>query len=179
MLEQAERVELSPGLDDLAVLDSVPEVARRLGVGADVVRQWVKRFNAEGLPGLADRPRFGRPETYTAEQVGDVIAISLTKPEDLGLPFGCWTLDRLTAYFHERDKEAGGPLPISRSHLDRLLSGEGLRWRKQETWFGERPDPQFAEKRGRSSGSGPPRPKGVSSWTSTSWDPRAPRAIRA
>ena len=177
--EPARVVERARMIWGVAQGQSVPEVARRLGVGADVVRQWVKRFNAEGLPGLADRPRSGRPETYTAEQVGEVIAISLTKPEDLGLPFGCWTLDRLTAYFHERDKEAGGPLPISRSHLDRLLSGEGLRWRKQETWFGERPDPQFAEKRGRSSGSGPTRPKGVSSWTSTSWAPRAPRAIRA
>ncbi len=171
-----ERVRMVWGL---AQGQSVPEVARRLGVGAEVVRQWVKRFNAEGLPGLADRPRSGRPETYSAEQIGEVIATSLTKPEELGLPFGCWTLDRLTAYLRERTPDAGGPLPISRSHIDRILSGEGLRWRKQETWFGERVDPQFAEKRGPSNGSGPTRPKGVSSWTSTRGGRRAPRAIRA
>jgi len=28
-----------------------------------------------------------------------------------------------------------------------MLLAEGLRWRKQETWFGERVDPEFAEKR--------------------------------
>lgn len=128
-----------------------PAVARRLGVGVDVVRTWVGRFNAEGLPGLEDRPRSGRPATYTAEQVGEVLATAATAPRALGLPFGCWTLDRLVAYLRERPPEDGGPLAISRSHLDRLLVGEGLRWRKEETWFGARVDPQFAEKRGRSS----------------------------
>lgn len=177
--EPARVVERARMIWGVAQGQSVPEVARRLDVGADVVRQWVKRFNAAGLAGLADRPRSGRPETYTTEQVGEVIATSLTQPEELGLPFGCWTLDRLTAYLRERAPEAGGPLPISRSHLDRLLSGEGLRWRKQETWFGERVDPQFAEKRGPSNGSGPSRPTRVSSWTSMRWGQRAPRAIRA
>jgi transposase len=115
----------------------VPEVAQRLRVGADVVRQWVKRFNAAGLDGLRDRPRSGRPETYTPEQVGQVLATALTDPRTLGLPFSSWTLDRLSTYLHERSAEAGGPLPISRSQINRLLVGEGLRWRTQETWFGE------------------------------------------
>ena len=158
---------------------TAPAVARRLGMGADVVRSWLKRFNAAGLAGLEDRPRSGRPATYTAEQVGQVLATAATGPTRLGLPFECWTLDRLTAYLHERPPEAGGPLPISRSQLDRLLSGEGLRWRKEETWFGERVDPAFAEKRGPSSGSEPPRRPAP--WWSTSmrWGRPAPRATRA
>ena len=78
--------------------ERVPAVAARLGVGADVVRTWLNRFNAEGLYGLRDRPRSGRPATYTPEQVGEVIAASLTEPDTLGLPFGSWTLDRLQAY---------------------------------------------------------------------------------
>lgn len=159
--------------------ERVPAVARRLGVGADVVRQWIRRFNKEGVAGLADRPRSGRPLTYTAEQVGQVLATAATDPKRLGLPFAAWTLDRLTAYLHERPPEAGGPLPVSRSQLDRLLSGEGLRWRKEETWFGERVDPQFAEKRGRSSGSGPIRRPAAWWSTSTRWGRPAPRAIRA
>jgi len=40
--------------------ERVPAVAKRLGLGADVVRGWLKRFNAEGLEGLKDRPRAGR-----------------------------------------------------------------------------------------------------------------------
>ncbi len=136
--------------------ERVPAVAARLGVGADVVRTWLKRFNAEGLDGLRDRPRSGRPATYTPEQVGEVIAASLTKPDALGLPFGSWTLDRLQAYLNEVKG-----LPIKRSRIDELLLAEGLRWRQQETWFGERVDPAFAEKRGPSSRSTRPRLKVV------------------
>jgi transposase len=126
--------------------ERVPAVAERLGVGADVVRGWLKRFNAEGLDGLKDRPRSGRPATYTPEQVGEVIAASLSKPDTLGLPFGSWTLDRLQAYLHEVKG-----IPIKRTRIDEILLAEGLRWRQQETWFGERVDPAFAEKRGPSS----------------------------
>ncbi len=136
--------------------ERVPAVAARLGVGADAVRTWLKRFNAAGLDGLRDRPRSGRPATYTPEQVGEVIAASLTKPDALGLPFGSWTLDRLQAYLNEVKG-----LPIKRSRIDELLLAEGLRWRQQETWFGERVDPAFAEKRGPSSRSTRPRLKVV------------------
>ena len=124
----------------------VPALARTLGLCEATVRLWLTRFNAHGLDGLADAPRTGRPPTYTATEVGEVIAASLTKPGDLGLPFGSWTLDRLTAYLHE----AKG-LAISRSRIGEILQAEGLRWRTQETWFGERPDPDFVAKRGRSS----------------------------
>ena len=121
-------------------------IGPELGLGTDTVRLWLKRFNAEGLDGLRDRPRSGRPATYTPEQVSEVIAASLTEPDALGLPFGSWTLDRLEAYLNE----AKG-LPIKRSRIDEILLAEGLRWRQQETWFGERVDPAFAEKRGPSS----------------------------
>ena len=125
--------------------ERVPAIARQLAIGADTVRLWIERFNAEGLPGLADLPRSGAPATYTKEQVGEVIAASLTKPQELGLPFAAWTLDRLEAYLSEEKH-----IPIKRSRISEILIAEGLRWRTQETWFGERVDPEFAGKRGSS-----------------------------
>ena len=130
----------------------VSELVRRLGVSDPTVRLWIKRFNAQGLAGLQDAPRSGRPPTYTPEQVADVLAAALTDPKSLGLPFGSWTLDRLASYLHEQRGIA-----MQRSRIDELLVREGLRWRTQETWFGERVDPQFAAKRGKSSGSARPR----------------------
>ena len=124
----------------------VPAVAREVGVSEATARRWLRRFAERGLDGLADAPRAGRPPTYAPEEVGEVVAASLTKPDDLGLPFGSWTLDRLAAYLAE---ERG--IPIKRSRIGELLQAEGLRWRTQEAWFGERPDPEFAAKRGRSS----------------------------
>ena len=124
----------------------VSDIARIVRVTPQVVRKWIRRFNAAGLDGLQDQPRSGRPPTYTAEQIGEVIAVALLKPDSLGLPFGCWTLDRLQAYLTEERS-----LPIKRSRINELLVAEGLRWRTDETWFGDRVDPKFAEKRGPSS----------------------------
>jgi hypothetical protein len=63
----------------------------------------------------------------------------LSDPQKLGQPFACWTLDRLETYLNEEKK-----IEIKRSRIDELLIAEGLRWRTQETWFGERVDPEFA-----------------------------------
>jgi transposase len=98
----------------------VSDIARIVRVTLQVVREWITRFNARGLDGLQDRPRSGRPPTYTAEQVGEVIAVAVLKPDSLGLPFGCWTLDRLQTYLNEeRD------LAIKRSRIDEILVAEG------------------------------------------------------
>jgi transposase len=137
--------------------ERVPAIAEQLGVGGDTVRLWIKRYNEHRLPGLADLPRSGAPPTYTKEQVGEVLAASLTKPQELGLPFAAWTLDRLEAYLNEEKH-----IPIKRSRISEILIAEGLRWRTQETWFGERVDPEFAEKRGRSRRSTHSHPRVVS-----------------
>jgi transposase len=132
---------------------TVPAIAIAVGVCEATARAWIKRFNVDGLPGLADADRGGRPPTYTAAEISEVVAASLTDPQQLGLPFAAWTLDRLAAYL----AQAQG-IPIKRSRISEVLRAEGLRWRTQEGWFGERPDPAFAEKRGRSSPSTPRRP---------------------
>ena len=131
--------------------------ARALGITEATVRLWLTRFNAGGVDGLKDAPRSGRPPVYDAGEAGEVVAASLTKPDDLGLPFGTWTLDRLTASLHEEKGVA-----IGRSRIATLLQEEGLRWRTEETWFGERVDPDFAPKRGRSSRSTKRHPRIVS-----------------
>jgi transposase len=130
--------------------ESASAIAARVGLDGETVRKRIRRFNAEGLEALKDRHRLGRPPTYSAEQTATVIATALTKPQTLGLPFTSWTLDRLSAYLHE----AKG-IAMRRSRIDEILLHEGLRWRKHETWFGERVDPEFATKRGRSKRSTP------------------------
>lgn len=128
----------------------VSTIKAELGVADGTVRLWIRRFNALGLDGLRDRRRDGRPARYPPEAVGELIAASLTDPQVLDLPFASWTLDRLAAYLHESKG-----ITMKRSRIGEILQREGLRWRQQETWFGERPDPAFAEKRGPSSPSIP------------------------
>jgi transposase len=123
----------------------VDAIAERVGTCAHTVRRWSTRFNTAGLAGLDDAARSGRPTTSSPEEVAEVVALSLTEPQTLDLPFASWTLDRLAAHLHDRKSIA-----IKRSRIRELLVAEGLRWRTQETWFGERVDPEFAEKRGAS-----------------------------
>jgi transposase len=127
-------------------------IAACVQLDSETVPKRIHRFNAEGMEALKDRHRAGRPPTYSAEQKASVIATALTKPQALGLPFSAWTLDRLATYLHE---EKG--IAMQRSRLDEILLHEGLRWRKHETWLGERLDPAFAEKWGRSRRSIPHR----------------------
>jgi transposase len=129
--------------------EGVGAIAQRFDLSPATVYLWLHRFEEQGLAGLADKPRGGRPPTYTREQVGTIVAAALTDPQvldpqRLGQAYSSWTLDRLTAYLAEHEGIA-----MKRSRLDELLLAEGLRWRKQESWFGERVDPEFALKRGR------------------------------
>ena len=132
--------------------EAPPTIAAALGLDAETVRRRIRRFNAEGLAAIEDRPRSGRPATYSPDEVAAVIAAALTAPRRLGLPFASWTLDRLAAYLLEHQGIA-----MRSSRIGEILLAEGLRWRRHETWFGERVDPEFAEKRGASRRSTPRR----------------------
>jgi transposase len=111
---------------------------------ADRVSYWVQRFNETGLAGLEDKPRPGRERLYSQQERGQMIALARTHPDQLGLAFGRWTLSRLAEHLN---RQLG--ITISRAQLGRVLAAEGLRWYQEKTYFTERPDPQFVEKRGR------------------------------
>ena len=105
-----------------------------------------RRFNALGLDGLRDRRRGGRPPTYTPEQVGEVIAASLTDPRRVGI-----ALRQLDA------GPAGGCICTRKraSPSSAAASGRSCRPRAcagalQETWFGDARS-GLREKRGPSS----------------------------
>src|SRR5262249_11865170 len=78
------------------------QIAAGLGCSRPTAYAWIRRSDAEGLPALGERPRPGRPRPSTAAQRAEVIAATLTDPQELGLPFGCWTLDRLQACLDEQ-----------------------------------------------------------------------------
>ena len=136
--------------------ESVPDIAKRLELCEKTTRLWLKRFNELGMKGLEESPRSGRPPVSPPEQIAVVIQTALTKPEELEQPFAAWTLDRLEVYLNEVKGIA-----IKRSRISEIFLAEGLGWRHEETWFGERVDADFAQKRGPSTRSTPPRPKRV------------------
>ena len=50
----------------LLASEGVPldRIARQLDVDRNVVRMWMDRYRVDGLAGLQDRPRSGRPRTF-------------------------------------------------------------------------------------------------------------------
>ena len=56
------------------VLDGHPRslAAKSAGMDRQTLRDWVQRYNAEGLAGLADHPRPGRPPRLNAEQMQEL-----------------------------------------------------------------------------------------------------------
>src|SRR3954462_442112 len=49
------------------------EAARAAGMDRQTLRDWVHRYDAEGLAGLRDRPRSGRKPRLTAEQEAELV----------------------------------------------------------------------------------------------------------
>jgi len=106
---------------------------------------WVKRFNAEGLTGLEDKPKAGRPPTHDQSVRSALISLAKQKPNTLGYPFELWTLERLQTAFKERHG-----VHLSDSTIWEWVEAEGFKWKRQQSWFheAEKHDPEFVEKRG-------------------------------
>lgn len=63
------------------------EAAEQCGMDRQTLRDWVHRYNEEGLAGLCDRPLSGRPPRLTPEQMGELKAIveAGADPEEHGV----------------------------------------------------------------------------------------------
>ena len=118
-------------------------------------RRWITRFNAQGLVGLRDHARAGRPVVHAQHVRSRLIHLAVHKPPTLGYPFALWTLARLQCAFEERYH-----LRLSDSTIWEWLAAEGLHWKRQQSWFHDvaRHDPEFVEKRGPSFRRISPRP---------------------
>ena len=66
------------------------QIAELLDCHPATVRRWISRFNDEGVAGLADRPRCGRPALGGHRLTGRIAAL-LARP-------GPWTLPRIRRY---------------------------------------------------------------------------------
>jgi hypothetical protein len=86
-----------------------------------VVTTWTKRWlekSAEPIEQrLEDLPRPGAPDTFTPEQLCQLIALACESPQDHGRPMTHWTQRELAA---EASKQ-GIVQSISSHHLGRLL----------------------------------------------------------
>ena len=81
---------------------SCGEVARLLGDAPRTVENWVHRFEQEGLAGLVDGERSGRPRRLQQEQLRELAETLRKRPEDFGLVGGLWDGKTLAAFIDQR-----------------------------------------------------------------------------
>jgi transposase len=119
-------------------------IASWLRITADTVRTWRGRFAAEGLAGLMDRPRSGRPSRFTPVQVAQVKSLACQLPAGVGAPLSRWSCPELA-----REACAQGVVEaISAATVRRWLAREAIKPWQYRSWLFPR-DPNFAAKAAR------------------------------
>jgi len=78
------------------------QAAQLLGDSPRSVACWVQRFEAEGLAGLADADRPGRPSRLDKEQIGHIEKALRNSPLDLGLSANLWDGKTLSLYVKQQ-----------------------------------------------------------------------------
>ncbi|MEV4114974.1 helix-turn-helix domain-containing protein [Nonomuraea sp. NPDC049695] len=119
-------------------------IARRRGVTVDTVRLWRGRYADEGLKGLTDRPRPGRPPRFTAIQVAEIKALACQLPAETSVPLSRWSRPELAGEVVGR----GTAGAISASTVRRILATAALKPWQYQSWIFIR-DPDFTVKAAR------------------------------
>jgi transposase len=115
------------------------KISRRRGVSIDTVRTWRNRYADQGMAGLKDRPRSGRPPRFTPIQIAEVKAMACQLPAETGVPLSRWSCPDLAA-----ELVARGIAPaISASTIRRILATDALKPWQHQSWIFIR-DPNFA-----------------------------------
>lgn len=78
------------------------EIASIVRRDEQTVRNWLKRYRAEGINGLYDQPRSGHPGKVTPAYQDLLLRTVRQRPRSLGQPYNLWTLQRLADYMAEQ-----------------------------------------------------------------------------
>ncbi len=81
---------------------SAPRIAPLVRETDQTVRNWLKRYEAEGLEGLQSTPQPGPPEKVTSDYKARLLDVVRLRPWSLGQPYSVWTLARLAAYLAQQ-----------------------------------------------------------------------------
>jgi transposase len=81
---------------------TAPAIAAIVREDDQTVRRWLKRWVAEGIEGLRDRPMPGPPPKITEEYQEHLLAVVRRRPRSLEQPYSMWTLRRLSDYMAEQ-----------------------------------------------------------------------------
>jgi transposase len=102
-----------------------PGVAKLLGDAPRTVQYWVKRFEQEGLAGLVDKERPGRPSFLTEPQLEEINRVLRQTPRAYGLGENLWDGKILSAFIEKQYR-----VQLGIRQCQRLFRQLGFRLRK-------------------------------------------------
>ena len=86
------------GVEEQMVARQIAKIVRQ---DEQTVRRWIKRFNAEGISGLSDKPKSGPPKQVTDAYRERLLVVVRRRPRSLNQPYSLWTLQRLVDFMAE------------------------------------------------------------------------------
>jgi transposase len=106
------------------ILDGVSrsEAARSAGMDWQSLRDWVHRYNAEGVDGLCDRPRTGRKPLLNGDQLAELDRVVKAAPDPVADGVVRWRCIDLKAKIATRFG-----VNISERSVARILKARGFR----------------------------------------------------
>jgi transposase len=116
-------------------------IAAVVGTCVDTVRTWRGRFAVEGLAGLTDRARSGRPARFSPVQVAQIKSLACRLPATVEAPLARWScpeLAREAVIQHIAER-------ISPSTVRRWLAQDAIKPWQFRSWLFPR-DPDFTRK---------------------------------
>ena len=119
--------------------ETTTAISQATGVSVQTVSHWRTRLARQGVQGLQEVARSGRPRRIGAAQRLELLSLACERAEPQGRATP--TLDELV----DRAIERGVVSQLSRSHLQRILQAGDLRPHRVRQWL-HSPDPQFRQK---------------------------------
>lgn len=120
------------------------EIAERLDTSPQVVHRWRKRFCQQGLAGLGDQRRSGRPVAFGPSVAVEAKQLACELPAITGVPLSRWSCIEVARELVGRGVVAA----ISAATVWRFLVCDAIRPWFHRSWIAPR-DPNFAAKAAR------------------------------
>jgi transposase len=116
-------------------------VAEQQMVSVPTIYNWHRLWREQGLEGLANKAKTGRPSKATEAYCQKLEELLEKDPAEFGYRFAIWTTDRLRAHL---EKETG--ILLSESRFRALLKKRGYRYRRPKHDLSHLQDKQAKQK---------------------------------
>ena len=113
---------------------SISEVGRQTRTSRLTVKKWATRYSIQGLAGLQDEARSGRPQIFDSEVILHIIKIACEMPEKRGRSLSKWDCREIADELM-RTKVVDG---ISPESVRRILESQKIKPWQHHMWLSEK-----------------------------------------